>query len=258
MSTRVNGTQYLRMSVHAAALKFAVASSPVIACFAIIWLRNSYRRVFNVLFTEDSVFEYLTSVLYLLAAVIAGVIAVTFSRLDERRSAALYGLLMLGLFFIAGEEVSWGQRLLGIETPASIAAYNTQNELTVHNLEPIQDVLHWTYVFVGAYGAFAFLLLKACPRNLLGVDLRYVAPGWYLATYFLPAMVLYGHLELATRETAWFRYRSPDQEPVELLLAFGFLLFVIVSRLRQVSDYSMAVNQILRVRLPEERNEDQS
>jgi hypothetical protein len=47
-------------------------------------------------------------------------------------------LVYLGLaliyFFIAGEEISWGQRIFHIATPASWAAQNTQGETNLHNL----------------------------------------------------------------------------------------------------------------------------
>ena len=42
----------------------------------------------------------------------------------------------MGLLFLfgLGEEISWGQRLLGLESPAFFQQYNTQMELNLHNL----------------------------------------------------------------------------------------------------------------------------
>ncbi len=44
--------------------------------------------------------------------------------------------LGLGLLFVAmaGEEISWGQRILGFETPKAIEAINVQREFNLHNL----------------------------------------------------------------------------------------------------------------------------
>ena len=40
------------------------------------------------------------------------------------------------MFFIAfGEEISWGQRIFGIETPEYMRTANVQEELNIHNLE---------------------------------------------------------------------------------------------------------------------------
>ncbi len=49
------------------------------------------------------------------------------------RRVALLGFAAL-LFFGAGEEESWGQRLLGIETPSSYKQINEQGETNLHNL----------------------------------------------------------------------------------------------------------------------------
>jgi hypothetical protein len=48
-------------------------------------------------------------------------------------------LSYLGLAFVfflgAGEEISWGQRIFGIETPEAWAEVNVQRETNLHNLE---------------------------------------------------------------------------------------------------------------------------
>ncbi len=50
----------------------------------------------------------------------------------------LFLLLMAAVFlFGAGEEIAWGQRILGLETPEAIRAANFQQEITVHNLDTI-------------------------------------------------------------------------------------------------------------------------
>jgi hypothetical protein len=42
--------------------------------------------------------------------------------------------LGLGLFFVAGEEVSWGQRILGIQSSEFFQEKNAQGETNLHNL----------------------------------------------------------------------------------------------------------------------------
>lgn len=50
-----------------------------------------------------------------------------------------YFLLLVVLFLFGGaEEMSWGQRYLGFETPEAIDERNRQNEFNIHNL----DVFH--------------------------------------------------------------------------------------------------------------------
>ncbi|MDH3297620.1 MAG: tetratricopeptide repeat protein [Gemmatimonadota bacterium] len=69
-------------------------------------------------------------------------------------------------FVIAMEEIAWGQRLIGLDTPSALGRINYQNELTVHNLEVFRAVFEYqaeflalivlvgTFVVPWAMGAF--------------------------------------------------------------------------------------------------------
>jgi hypothetical protein len=46
----------------------------------------------------------------------------------------VYLALAVMFFFGAGEEISWGQRIFGFETPETIAQANKQEEFNTHNL----------------------------------------------------------------------------------------------------------------------------
>ena len=43
-------------------------------------------------------------------------------------------MIFIGFFFVAGEELSWGQRIIGIETTEYFKENNAQQELNLHNL----------------------------------------------------------------------------------------------------------------------------
>ncbi|MEM7462611.1 MAG: hypothetical protein AAF362_08000 [Pseudomonadota bacterium] len=47
--------------------------------------------------------------------------------------------LAFSLFFIGGEEISWGQRLIGFDTPQIIRENNFQEEFNLHNSTLIQS-----------------------------------------------------------------------------------------------------------------------
>ena len=47
---------------------------------------------------------------------------------------AIFAFVALGCFFVAGEELSWGQWIFGWGTPEALAAVNLQNETNAHNL----------------------------------------------------------------------------------------------------------------------------
>ncbi len=76
---------------------------------------------------EDGLFEWLTFGFFLLAAVAGAIIF-------RQSKNICFLLLTLVLFFAAGEEISWGQRVFGFETPEKISKVNLQNEFNIHNL----------------------------------------------------------------------------------------------------------------------------
>jgi len=82
---------------------------------------------------EDGVFENLTAVFYVSGSLFCLIGFFT----SHRRSPWLVKYSLLGwtalLFFLGMEEISWGQRVLGVETPEFIASRNLQNETNLHN-----------------------------------------------------------------------------------------------------------------------------
>jgi hypothetical protein len=223
-----------------AAMRWPVFALPLALCGGLVLL-----KVFDVdryawLVREDGPVENLQVLLLFAAAVVAVAAARRFAGAGLRLLAALWLVLAAGLFIVAMEEISWGQRLLGIETPESIAAINVQGELTLHNLEPLFIYLHTAYLVVGGYGMLTWLalpLLRPDPRAAW----TFVVPNWYLTSWFLVVFVVYGAIELAqwVRPTlfghqlvigGFVRFR--DQEPAELVLSAAFLVFAIDQLIR--------------------------
>lgn len=77
---------------------------------------------------EDGGFEYLTAFSFLIASVLCLMISF--------RSRNIWFALLAIVFFVGfGEEISWGQRILGYGTPESVNSKNVQGEFNMHNLE---------------------------------------------------------------------------------------------------------------------------
>lgn len=57
-------------------------------------------------------------------------------RSNRAISFAVVGFLML---VCCGEELSWGQRIFGWETPAAMAEINAQNETNLHNIQLVHQ-----------------------------------------------------------------------------------------------------------------------
>jgi len=86
---------------------------------------------------EDDLGENLTSAFYFLAGFLLLGRCIARMRRNESHLGREVLPILLGLFFVfvGGEEISWGQRLMGIATPELVSEHNLQNELTLHNLK---------------------------------------------------------------------------------------------------------------------------
>ncbi len=122
-----------------------------IALIAIMVLGNFTvflpRETFLALTVEDGPFENVAAIMLGLTAVLFFVLFFNKNKFYKTEDKAYFStksrrvfFLLLGLLFIVllGEEISWGQRILGFETPENIEKRNIQNEFNFHNL----DVFH--------------------------------------------------------------------------------------------------------------------
>jgi hypothetical protein len=83
---------------------------------------------------EDGLVEWLTVLGLLLGAVVAWRRVI---KLQHKKGVVFLVtsfLLGLVLIFGAGEEISWGQRILGLKSPEYFQEHNAQGETNLHNL----------------------------------------------------------------------------------------------------------------------------
>ena len=120
---------------------------------------------FAMVIREDGWVEYLTTLFLILAAVLLGIHAVKSTRNGEGKKTLFFTLAMLMFIFGAGEEISWGQRLLGIETNEYFLEKNYQGEINLHNLEvggvDINKLIFSKLLFIGLIGYFILMPLLA-------------------------------------------------------------------------------------------------
>ena len=91
---------------------------------------------------ESGVIENLTNVFAISGLVVALVLFARRRAVASKWFGPAMLVIALGCFVFAGEEMSWGQHLLGFEVPEDVAARNDQHELNLHNdpfLEPLFD-----------------------------------------------------------------------------------------------------------------------
>ncbi|MDR9393908.1 hypothetical protein [Roseovarius sp. SYSU LYC5161] len=81
---------------------------------------------------EDGALETASAIILIVAAGLSGVVACNVGRGHPR---FIFHAMLAALFVVmCGEEISWGQRLLGFDTPEGIKAVNVQAETNLHNM----------------------------------------------------------------------------------------------------------------------------
>lgn len=123
---------------------------------------------------EDRAVEWWTMLLFAVAGVARLWCAVRHRELFD-------GLVALFCLFVAGEEISWGQRLLGIVPPAPFLAHNTQQEMNLHNFADVFGKPKWMLaIALFGYG----VVLPAIDRSRWGRALE----KWLGITPPVPAL----------------------------------------------------------------------
>ena len=132
-----------------------------------LWIDQAlYEKYF---FGEDRIVEWLTFAGFFGAALTC-IIIIRKNYLCMSRWRFLYFIGFAIFFFVcAGEEISWGQRILGFHTPEVMVKYNHQQEFNIHNLE--LDFFHprdIMGIYVYLYGIILplfFFLRKSSSAN---------------------------------------------------------------------------------------------
>jgi hypothetical protein len=207
------------------------------ACVALKSVFGPMHTAYTWLVHEDSIVEYSTCLAYLGAGGFAASVAIGLRRRGETLLAVLWAGFGAALLFSGFEEISWGQRLFGVRTPELLAS-NVQHEMNLHNLPWLQRCLHGAYIAVGLFGGLAWALVPRLRSGRLRELARWIVPPPALLAYFLPVAVFYLLFDFTparwiTHDHLRFGFVSDyDQEPVELLLSVGFLLFAVYGWIR--------------------------
>jgi tetratricopeptide (TPR) repeat protein len=142
----------------------------------------------------------------------------------DRAYGWFFALLSLAAFYTLMEEISWGQRLLAIESPEFFAENNGQGETNLHNFLTgpdstlLKDVVEYTLASaLIAYGVLFPLLLRGGWSGARWLSASGLAPPpLYLWMFFVNA---------AFFEIGW--YKVNEAEVAEILVGTALLLMVL-------------------------------
>lgn len=109
-----------------------------------------WREAFLFFVEEDHLLEWLQVAMVLGIAGCAAVIAVLLFGMGLRTLGLVYMLGVVAAVFIAGEEISWGQRIFGWATPEELAALNRQGETNIHNIGNVLRAFNLVMLIISA------------------------------------------------------------------------------------------------------------
>ncbi|WP_018476958.1 hypothetical protein [Pontibacter roseus] len=122
-----------------------------------IYLSYTDGDLYHAYTTEDGYIEHATAFLLLLTSFLCLNRALSAT---QRTPMAFFYLASALFFFGFGEEISWGQRLLGFATPEGMQQVNEQQEFTLHNIQVYDVSLNRLVFSLGLYtGVFTYFLL---------------------------------------------------------------------------------------------------
>ena len=162
--------------------------------------------------SEDGPLEWLQFFEYVFSSIMAFVIYLRQKKKKDVNSL-IWLLICLLTFLIAGEEISWGERLTGIGIN-SISNLNVQGETNIHNLPFFHNYLldpffEISCIFLGWFGWRKFKNIEAFPDKDLSL-------------YFLSVALFYFYFDISWASTT--EQIRNDQEIFEFLLSSGIFI----------------------------------
>jgi hypothetical protein len=152
-----------------------------------------HRPWFYSLQQEDHPVEWAQFGLCLFSGLTFALAAVRFRAHHYRGLAFLLLLTALGSVVLAGEEISWAQRVLGLATPGELAEVNHQAEMNMHNVNvgiPSESLFKIFSFGMGLGGVALSLLARRIDGPLHRTSWWLVAPPLLAIPGFL-GMALY-------------------------------------------------------------------
>jgi hypothetical protein len=213
-------------------IKAVLLCGVLLASLALYWtvfiLKPEFHR--NYLQGEDRVVEWLTFVFFLTGSVLAFLI-LAYRRTMSKQMIVYF--LALGVFLLvcAGEEISWGQRVLGFETPENMMTTNEQKEFNLHNMK--MKHIHPQGIFSFLMSLYGILLPVVFWKELSDENSpkrRYISPLVLVPCFLFPVILgpaggyVKSQIVLYSNENIVVQYGNLTKELREMYWGFGVFL----------------------------------
>lgn len=192
---------------------------PSVLIFPVYYLLIMYGIVFFLPFDffksnflrDDSFIEWMQFGGYFLASLMSFYICFARKKFFSKQNLYWF-LLAVACFYVAGEEISWAERITNIGLD-SIKEINLQGETNFHNLKIVNNYLHFSFIISGLF--FGWAGWKFWP-NIEAL------PSKKYTLFFLIVSAFYFYFDLS-----WITLgeRIPNhQETIEFLMSSGLFL----------------------------------
>jgi hypothetical protein len=205
-----------------------LATGPILFA-ALVALTALDRPLYRLFINEDALVEWLQFATLVALIPLGCGIAMRLWRRRERSFAIVFALAAVAAVFIAGEEISWGQRILGWATPEELALLNNQGETNIHNIGEVLAFMNLGMFLVTAVaGIVPFVWRWGAGDRARDVSAMILVPPLFLATSFLFAGAFRLFRYALMPEAGYVVSRYGEVGELLLygaLLAYAFLLY---------------------------------
>lgn len=131
----------------------------------------------------------------------------------------------LAFIFVAGDEIAWGQRALGLEVSEEVQAANRQGEYTIHNLYAVEWAVAYLYAILSGFGIVGRWLFTQGAKLI--TPLKFLVP--FTPQYALIPIFAFAFLFFIQQLRIMWGIWHVWSEPAELLLYLGLVLWVLLT-----------------------------
>ncbi len=141
---------------------------------------------------EDHFIEYSQFFILLFGGILHFAQSMIFLKQKNVKMAVFTGLLGAFYAVVAGDEISWGQRIFGFQSSEVFLEHNRQDEVTFHNLYIVEWLVIYAYLALSYFGAFSKNIMSRVASANSFVQ-RYIQlfPDWWLFSYFFPPVIFF-------------------------------------------------------------------
>ncbi|GAA4889478.1 hypothetical protein GCM10023311_11910 [Flaviramulus aquimarinus] len=198
----------------------------IITClFAFMLVYNKARLYALMLLKENSLVENLTFIAFFLSflysiKLVRKIKAKTHSKIYK----LIIGFMAIVFFFIAMEEIAWGQQFFNFETPENFKKINAQDELTLHNINGLQGESEIFRLAFGLAGLVGLFLNKN--RVLSPIAFPFMLSSYLLVIISISVFDVYDDFYPVSSNISIGVQRL--SELIEMLIGFTALLYILL------------------------------